>query len=295
MPCVLLSSRSHSRPQFRALSKCERTSSVGERTRFLAVGFFSCSLDAFHNLGGLVSERDTIPAAGSVVGISEAVDFRLRPERLALLLVDMQYASACRTTGLGRWLSNEGRSEEGVYRFDRLENLVVPNLRRLLVFFREQELSVVHVRLGAQVPSCSDLIPTLRRIEHLIGNYVGSREFEILDELAPLPSEPVVTKQSASAFNSSGLDAVLRNLGMSQLVVGGVSTSHCVDMTARDASDRGYEVLVVEDACAEDEPELHESSLTVFRRLFGRVDSTSAVLRELAPEPLDTFSGPNPA
>ena len=77
--------------------------------------------------------------------------FELEPAATALVVVDMQYASACRTTGLGRWLAEQGRADEGAYRFDRIERLVVPNIARLLAFFREHALHRVFVRLIEEV------------------------------------------------------------------------------------------------------------------------------------------------
>jgi nicotinamidase-related amidase len=207
--------------------------------------------------------------------------FRLEPRRTALVVVDMQYASACRTTGLGRWLEQEGRADEGRYRFDRIEQLVVPNIQRLLAFFREHRLDRIFVRLGAELEGCRDLIPHLRELEAAFGNVRGQQAFEILEELAPQTNEAVLTKSSASAFTSTGIDALLRNLGTEQLVLTGVSTSQCVDLTARDAADRGYGCLVVEDAVAEDRADYHAWTLEHFQRLFGRVATTGDVLAEL--------------
>ncbi len=200
---------------------------------------------------------------------------------LALVIIDLQYASACRTTGYGRWLSEHGRAAEGDYRFSRIEQLVVPNTAALLAGFRDRGWHRIFVRLGAQVPGGADLVPQIRGLEHEFGNVSGAREFEFLDELAPRPGEPVVTKLSASAFTSSGLDALLRNLAVSTLVFAGVSTSQCVDLTARDAADRGYRCVIVEDAVAEDGPAFHEATLEQFRRLFGAVMTTGAVLSAL--------------
>jgi nicotinamidase-related amidase len=207
--------------------------------------------------------------------------FALKPESTALLVIDMQYASASRGAGLGAWLELQGRAAEGDYRFTRIEQVLVPNIQRLLRFFRENELPRVFVRLGAQRSDYRDLMPQLRELESSFGNILGEREFEFLDELQPEDGEPVVTKLSASAFTSSGVDALLRNLAVTSVVFTGVSTSQCVDLTARDAADRGYSCLVVEDAVAEDTEEFHRWTLEQFERLFGRVASTDAVLAEL--------------
>jgi nicotinamidase-related amidase len=207
--------------------------------------------------------------------------FRLDPAKTALVVVDMQYASACRTTGLGRWLAEQGREDEGRYRFERVEELLVPNIARLLACFRDRGLERIFVRLGAELPGCRDLLPHIRELETAFGNVRGQREFEILDELAPQPGEVVLTKSSASAFTSTGIDALLRNLGAEHLVFTGVSTSQCVDLTARDAADRGYRCLIVEDAVAEDREDYHRWTLEQFQRLFGRVAQTDEVIAEL--------------
>lgn len=208
--------------------------------------------------------------------------FRLDPRSTALAVVDMQYATACRTTGFGRWLAEAGREQEGRYRFDRLEQLVVPNIVRLLARFRERDLPRLFIRLGAQLEGCSDLVQHYRELEAAFGNVLGRREYEFLDELAPEPNEPVVEKLSASAFTSSNIDSLLRNLGVESIVLTGVSTSQCVDLTARDAADRGYRSVIVEDAVAEDRPDYHAWTLEQFQRLFGRVATTDELLAELA-------------
>lgn len=216
--------------------------------------------------------------------VSEHVEtFALRnPYATALVVIDMQYATACRATGLGRWLEERGRADEGRYRFDRIEGLLVPNIERLLAFFRQHELHRIFVHLGAQLAGCRDLPARLQALEAAFENIAGNPEFEFLEELAPQPGEAVLTKLSASAFTSSGIDALLRNLGVRSLIITGVSTSHCVDLTARDAADRGYETLVVEDAVAEDLPDHHAWSLAQFQRFWGRVETTQAVMAELA-------------
>jgi nicotinamidase-related amidase len=221
--------------------------------------------------------------------LEHTLGFVLDPASTALVVIDMQYATACRTTGMGRWLAERGREEEGRYRYDRIEELLVPNIGRLLSFFRERELNRIFVRLGGQMAGCRDLIPHVQELEAAFGNVEGEREFEFLDELAPLPGEPVLTKLSASAFTSSNIDALLRNLGIRTIVVTGVSTSQCVDLTARDAADRGYASVVVEDAVAEDRPDYHDWTLEQFRRLFGRVATTDEVLAELGARPAGTL------
>jgi nicotinamidase-related amidase len=208
-------------------------------------------------------------------------EFSLGAAHTALLVIDMQYASACRDTGLGKLLAQTGRAEEGEYRFSRIEQHVVPNIQRLLAACRATGIPPVFVCLGARRADFADLVVHLRDLERAIGNWVGSRTFEILDELKPLDGEAVVVKGSYSAFTSSGLDAVLRSVGVGTIIAAGVSTSQCVDLTMRDAADRGYRCVVVEDAVAEDTEADHLSSLDQFARSFGKVLDTATVVELL--------------
>jgi len=202
------------------------------------------------------------------------------PARAALVLIDMQYATGARSGALGRKLAAHG-STVGDYRFDRIERFVVPNARRLLAAFRTAHQCVVYVTIGARLPDASDAPAHMRAMFIDLANHEGSREHEIIDELAPLPGELVLNKTTIGAFASSGIDSALRALGRDQLYLLGVSTNMCVETTAREAADRGYAVTLIEDACGTTHADLHESTLRNFRRLFGQVCSTAEVLSEL--------------
>lgn len=211
-------------------------------------------------------------------------DFMTEPvidaTQAALVIIDMQYATGSRQGALGRRMKAEGSTVTD-YRFDRIEQLLVPNILRLRQQFRALGQPVVHVTLGAALPDASDAPPHMRKLLSSCSNYVGSREHEILDELKPLPGEHVVRKTSVGAFASTAIDSLLRALGASQLYMVGVSTNMCVETTAREAADRGYQVTLVEDACGTTFEELHHVTLRNFQRLFGRVGSTEQTLGEL--------------
>ncbi len=207
--------------------------------------------------------------------------FRLDPARVALVVVDMQHASASRGHGLGRFLSERGQEALGKSRFDRIESVVVPTIQRLLDVFRRRRLRIVYLTVGSELPDYSDLLPHMRGLAEAIGNTAGRRERRILDALRPFPGEPVVHKTTMSGFNSSGLERLLRTWGVEQLVFTGVSTNSCVEGTARDAVDRGFRCLLVDDGCGAASPRLHEAACENFQRLLGRVDAAGVVLREL--------------
>lgn len=208
--------------------------------------------------------------------------FALEPERVALVVVDMQYASASRQDGLGRLLTEQGRAAQGAYRFDRIEGVVVPTIQRLLAFFRSHQRRVVYLTVGSELPDYSDLLPHMRGMAEMVGNTLGHREHEVLDALRPAPGESVINKTTMSAFHSSGFERLLRSWGVEQLVFTGVSTNSCVEGTARDAADRGFRCLLVEDGCGAASQRLHDAACENFQRLLGRVAASADVTAELA-------------
>jgi biuret amidohydrolase len=207
--------------------------------------------------------------------------FALDPRMVALVVVDMQYASGSRDHGLGRGLKARGEEALGAYRFDRIERTVVPTIQRLLAFFRDRGLKLVYLTVGSELPDYSDLLPHMRAFAESAGNTRGNHEHEILDALAPRPGEAVLNKTTMSAFHSTGFERLVRAWRIEQLVFTGISTNSCVEGTARDAADRGFRCLLVEDGCGAASQALHEATCTNFARLLGRVASSAQVLAEL--------------
>ncbi|HXD98659.1 MAG TPA: isochorismatase family cysteine hydrolase, partial [Candidatus Acidoferrum sp.] len=83
------------------------------------------------------------------------------------------------------------------------------------------------------------------------------------------------------AFHSTGFERLLRAWGVEQLLFTGISTNSCVEGTARDAADRGFRCLLVEDGCGAASQPLHDATCANFARLLGRVASSAQVLAEL--------------
>ncbi len=207
--------------------------------------------------------------------------FALRPADTALVIVDLQYASGSRRHGLGKLLAAQGKLADAEYRFARIENLVVPNSRRLAEAFRALGARVVYVTYGAHLPDFSDAPIHLKDWMKAIDNRVGAPEHEIVDEVRPQPGELVLNKTTMGAFGSTGIEAHLRGMGIANIVVTGVSTNNCVGMTAMEACDRQFGVVVVSDATGTCSDEMQEATLKTFRRLWGRVLSTDEVVAEM--------------
>lgn len=207
----------------------------------------------------------------------------LVPEKTCLVLVDIQYATGNPETGLGALLNKQGRLHEAEYRYNRIAEKVVPNSKRLLDFFRANDLRRVYLTYGSEVEDYSDLTHQLKALCEATKNREGEREHEIVDELKPLPTERVFNKITPSAFTSTPIDIVLsKAYGVDTLLFTGVSTNMCVEHTQRDAASYGYHCFMVDDACGADSPEMHDAAVTVIQRLYGTVLSTDDVIEQLS-------------
>jgi len=219
-------------------------------------------------------------------------DFPVDPSNTALLVIDLQKGYAHPEYGFAKAIAAVGTNaeQESSKKFhERLRTLVIPNVQRLLKFFRARQLRVIFITMGTNTEDLVDLTPTLRarhlerhkRSGHLCIARKGSTEYEILDEIRPRTDELVVSKISQSAFTSSNLDYVLRNMGMRSLVVTGIMTSGCVLATAISAANRGYGTILVEDALGAIDFLSHEAALRVFQNDFGKVFETQTVISKL--------------
>jgi biuret amidohydrolase len=203
------------------------------------------------------------------------------PQKTALVVIDMQYATGSRHAGIGKIWEEQGCSDLIEYRFGRLEKLVVPNIRKLLAFFREHDLKILYTTYGSEMEDYSDLPPLVKRIARPTNNRRGCLEHEIIEEVKPLKSEVVLNKITANAFESSSIDVIVRGWGIEFIIFVGVSTHACVDSTARSAADRGYKCVLLEDATAGASDYLHEAAIRNFGTAFGRVETTEAIIEEI--------------
>ncbi len=206
----------------------------------------------------------------------------------ALLCIDLQYLDAARGHGVFRDAENSGIALEAhEYYFDRLQTLVLPNVRRLQDAFRTHRLEVIHTRIQSLTRNGRDRSKGHRRLGLLAAP--GSKDAEFLEAVAPIPErdEIIINKTASGVFSSTNLHYVLNNLGIESLFVVGVYTNECVETTVRDACDLGYLVTVVEDCCATVTPELHEASLATLRDRYARImclDEATNTINRLIPK-----------
>jgi nicotinamidase-related amidase len=208
---------------------------------------------------------------------SSAVTRSIEHHNTALLCIDMQYLDSARGYGVFADAEAGGMPQEAQdYYFDRLERLVFPNVQRLQDAFRAHRLEVIHTRIQSMTQDGRDRGPGHKRLG--LHASPGSKEAEFMPQVAPVGDEIVINKTASGVFNSTNLEYVLRNLGITGLFVVGVYSNECVSTAVRDACDLGFHVTLVSDAIATVTPELQNATITTMKDRYARVlDAAEAV------------------
>jgi len=215
---------------------------------------------------------------------AEPYPFEFSPVTCALLIIDMQ-RDFLEAGGFGEMLGND---------VSQLRRVIEPN-RKLLAGWRANALPVMHTREGHR-PDLSDLPPAKKirgRGKTCIGDagpmgrilVRGEAGHDIIPELYPLPSEPVIDKPGKGAFFATDLHAILQSRRITQLIVTGVTTEVCVNTTVREANDRGYDCLIPEDCVGSYFPEFQTMGLKMIKAqggIFGWVSDSASILAALA-------------
>jgi nicotinamidase-related amidase len=192
------------------------------------------------------------------------------PAHTALVMIDMQ-RDFLEPGGFGAMLGNDVSTLRAI----------VPRCQALLALARRQGLRVIHTQ-EAHDPQLADCPPAKRargRLACGIGDpgpmgrvlVAGEPGADFVAELQPLPGETVLRKPGKGAFHATGLDAMLHAQGLTHLLIAGVTTEVCVQTTMREANDRGYECLLVEDCCASYFPAFHAAVLDMVTAQGGIV------------------------
>ncbi len=194
--------------------------------------------------------------------------FTFEPERSALLIIDMQ-RDFVQPGGFGETLGNDVKQLQAV----------IPPLAAVLTATREAGITVLHTREG-HLPDLSDCppaklnrgAPSLRIGDPGPNGRIlirGEYGHDIIDELAPLPGELVIDKPGKGSFYATGLHETLQGMGISSLIVTGVTTEVCVHTTVREANDRGYECLVLADCVGSYFPDFQRFGLQMIAAQGG--------------------------
>ena len=218
--------------------------------------------------------RESIPRRRDIIA-------SLGEHHTALMVIDVQYLDAAPGYGVFADAERSGVAPEAQdYYFGRLRETVLPNIRRLQQAFRRNQLEVIHTRIQSMTRDGRDRSPGHKRLG--LHAPPHSKEAEFLPEVAPVGDEIIVNKTASGVFTSTNTQYILRNLNITGLFIVGVYTNECISTTIRDASDLGFFVTMVDDACATVTPELHEATIQTLRDRYCRVMSTEEAVREIS-------------
>lgn len=209
-------------------------------------------------------------------------DIVIEPKKTALLVIDMQNVFLRRP-------NEEGASEKELLNikrwkpfYDKIENEIIPNNKRILDTFREKGLEVIFAKIECHKKDGSD-----RSLDQKTTGFnelllpKGSENAEIVTELAPVEDEIVVTKTTDSAITGTNLRLVLHNMGIDTVVVTGVFTDQCVSCSVRSLADESFKVWLIEDACMASTEKIQSNELEILNNIYCHVINTDELLKSL--------------